>query len=466
MILLQAFLRGSLVFVVAGLLTLVLRRRSAALRHHIWASAVIVQLALLWLIPAVPDFSLGLPLPQIGSVFNVPVPDATPSLSSAPQVTAPVAQHGAQILLFVWLAGGALVLLRYLIGTVLMARTARYGKRIDDGEWLVLAQQIAKELGITRPVTLLWGEELVVPITWGVLYPMILLPESAHDWPIEQRRLVLVHELAHVKRFDALTQLIAQLTLAVFWFSPFVWLAEWRLRVEREYACDDVVLQHGTDPSTYADQLLRMVRALIARGSAQPAFAALAMARRSEFEGRMHAILDPERPRGSASITSSALFILLSLLLAVPVAAVDLFVVDSTPSTADTRVTVLEAGLSSIASAGDLRAALTAHLAQADKPTLLMLARVSKQINSSAEKSFFLADAIPSMLIHGDADLETAWFDAVSTISSSYNRAETLIAALPAARGKPELRGRITEAATYLGESERANVLTMLGVVR
>jgi beta-lactamase regulating signal transducer with metallopeptidase domain len=469
MIVMQAFLRGGAMLAIAALLTMALSRRSAALRHHIWASAIMIQLALLWLISALPEIPLGLPLPPVSSVFNVAAA-TPPPLPAASVMSAPAARHGAQILMYVWLGGGALILLRYLIGTLLMARTARYGRRIDDGAWLSLAQRVAKELAITRPVTLLWGDRLVVPVTWGVLYPMVLLPASARDWPPEERRLVLLHELAHVKRFDALTQLVAQITLAVFWFSPFVWLGEWRLRVEREYACDDVVLHHGTDASLYADQLLRMVRALIAEGSAQPAFAALAMARRSQFEGRMRAILDPARARGSASITSGLLFILLSLCIAAPVAAVDLFVADSTRPTAAVQAqrgtSWVEQGLSSIGSSGDLKAALTAQLASADKPTLLMLARVSRNITSSADKSSFLTDAVPHMLGQSDADLETAWFDAVSSISSSYNRAGTLMAALPLASGHGEMRDRIAEAATHLGETERAKLLIRLAAVR
>jgi hypothetical protein len=222
-------------------------------------------------------------------------------------------------------AGAAIILARYLIGTLLMARIALKGERVEDGDWLVLAQRTARELGITRPITMIWGDRVAVPITWGVLYPMILLPKSAQEWSLERRRFVLVHEMAHVKRFDAFTQVLAQLTTAIFWFSPFVWLAEWRMRVEREHACDDTVIQHGTEPTKYADELLQMVRSLVRRRAPQPAFAALAMARKSEFEGRMLAILDPERPRRVTGITSGLVFAILSVLIAAPLAAVDPF---------------------------------------------------------------------------------------------------------------------------------------------
>ena len=347
---LQAFIRGAIVIAIAALLSFMLRNRSAALRHHIWATALVVQLALLAFIPVLPKITLPI-IPTItasvasddadGAIGRLGDPAfmnrtetqdiVTQGNTAAESPNRPIAQspdRPINWLLAIWLSGAAFIVLRYLIGTAVMMRIAHKGNRVDDGEWLVLAQRISRELDITRPVTMIWGDKLSVPITWGVLYPMILLPESAREWPAERRRFVLVHEMAHVKRFDALTQLLAQLAAAIFWFSPFVWIAEWRMRIEREHACDDTVIQHGTEPTLYADELLQMVRSLVRRRAQQPAFAALAMARKSEFEGRMIAILDPERRRAVTGISSGVVFALLSVLIAAPVAAIDPFAVN------------------------------------------------------------------------------------------------------------------------------------------
>jgi len=150
----------------------------------------------------------------------------------------------------------------------------------------------------------------------------VLLPDNADEWTDERRRYVLVHEMAHVKRVDAFTQLVAQLAIAVFWFDPLVWIAAHRMRVEREHACDDYVLREGTPASTYAADLLEMVRSLGVRSRAtQPAFAALAMARPGELETRMHAILDPAQDRRSLSRQHTLGLALCSLLLLLPLAA-------------------------------------------------------------------------------------------------------------------------------------------------
>lgn len=109
--------------------------------------------------------------------------------------------------------------------------------------------------------------------------------------------MVLLHELAHAKRWDCLTKLVAHVACSVYWFNPLTWLALTRLQSESERACDDLVLNAGSKPSNYAEHILR-----IASGLQTGAFAAhssIAMARRSNLEGRLLAILDPRRNRRS-----------------------------------------------------------------------------------------------------------------------------------------------------------------------
>ena len=222
----------------------------------------------------------------------------------------------------VWLLGALGIFARFIAGTVAVSRLARRSERVDDGRWLSLTQRIAKRLGVARPMTLLRSGRFGIPVTWGIVYPVVLLPDDADEWTDERRRYVLVHEMAHVKRVDAFTQLVAQLALAAFWFDPFVWLAAHRMRVEREHACDDYVLREGTPASTYAADLLAMVRALGMRGhAAQPAFAALAMAHPDELETRMRAILDPAQDRASLRRAPALGIAACSLFLLIPLAA-------------------------------------------------------------------------------------------------------------------------------------------------
>ena len=137
-----------------------------------------------------------------------------------------------------------------------------------------------------------------MPVAAGIFRPAVIMPDAADTWSESRLRVVLLHELAHVKRRDCLTHVLGQAACAFHWFNPLAWLAVKRARTERERACDDLVLACGTRGSDYADQLLEMARVL--RGDRFPALlggASLAMAHRSQLEGRLVAILDPRLPR-------------------------------------------------------------------------------------------------------------------------------------------------------------------------
>jgi hypothetical protein len=136
-------------------------------------------------------------------------------------------------------------------------------------------------------------------MTWGWRRAVVLLPAGAEGWPAARRRVVLLHELAHVARGDFLTQLAAEVARALYWFNPLVWRAARRLRLESEHACDDQVLAAGAPASDYAGDLLAIARSLRAGRAAAPA--GLAMARPSELTGRLLAVLDAQRSRRGVS---------------------------------------------------------------------------------------------------------------------------------------------------------------------
>ena len=81
-----------------------------------------------------------------------------------------------------------------------------------------------------------------MPLAWGILRPVIVLPAAAPSWPAARLRAVLLHESMHHRRRDLLTQAIAQAACCLYWCHPLAWLALARQRVERERACDDAVL--------------------------------------------------------------------------------------------------------------------------------------------------------------------------------------------------------------------------------
>jgi len=332
----DAAVRGTFILLAALAATALMRRASASARHLVWLAALAALLLLPlargvvpeWrVLPARPDFAAPAARPAAeppAAPFVSPEadpPSSPVSSTAAEPAPAPfrLPADGRTLALLAWMAGAALLGLRLAYGLARVGWIERRATELTDDGWVRLTDGLARRLGLGRIVRLLREPGATVPMTWGIFRPVILLPDEADGWDDERRRVVLAHELAHVRRWDAATQWIAHLALAVYWFNPLVWLAVRRVRAEREHACDDAVLEIGTRPAEYADHLLSIVRSL---GSSQgTATAALAMARRSQFEGRLLAILDGAVRRNGVSRAAGLATAAAALACLVPLAA-------------------------------------------------------------------------------------------------------------------------------------------------
>ncbi len=354
-ILLQASVRAVLLLVFTAVLCLVLRRASAAVRHFIWSLAVGSVLCLPLLLLVLPSWQVrGMPRvlseadsplqqrkispPPSGNALEVGFsPNASPkqsaerTVSTPALVTKPLVSARPQVrkpmsllspwfaLLVIWGLGTLASLLPLLIGSLGISRLRKRSRTIVEDSWRELIQDTSARLHLCRSVRVLWSPLETVPMVWGWLRPVLLLPPGAEDWPLERKRLVLLHELAHIKRADCLTQLLGQLTCALYWFNPLVWMALCRLRCEREQACDDLVLSSGFCGSEYAAHLLSIAKSLRHPICAQTV--GIAMARRAGVEARIRALLDPRRSRRSVSRPAAALVISVAAALLFPLAS-------------------------------------------------------------------------------------------------------------------------------------------------
>jgi HEAT repeat protein len=163
-----------------------------------------------------------------------------------------------------------------------------------------------------------------MPFAWGLWHPTILLPTEATTWPPEQMRSVLLHELAHIARWDYPVHLLIEIVRALYWINPLVTLAARRAAMERERACDDIALCHGTSSDAYALHLLD-----IARLQLQPLPAgATTMAGEPGLFERVRSVMNQglnRSPVRLAGVLATAGF---AFLVATPVATVDLLAVD------------------------------------------------------------------------------------------------------------------------------------------
>jgi tetratricopeptide (TPR) repeat protein len=181
---------------------------------------------------------------------------------------------------------------------------------LQGTEWARLLREACNQLRLRRPVRLLQSAGNPMPLTWGWWRPVVLLPAEAAHWPTERRRVVLLHELAHAKRWDCLTQTLARIVCALYWINPLVWLAARRMCVERERACDDLVLNSGCRASDYATHLVDIARTF----RCTPHLAGIAMARASQLHGRIAAIVDASRARQLRPFTALAILVLIGVL--------------------------------------------------------------------------------------------------------------------------------------------------------
>jgi len=335
---LDAWLKSFVVLALAGGLCLGWRRASAATRHWVWFLAMASLVCLPWLSFTLPawqrplwavstDLNSGNKLtlaiefaPDTGSgIFAHETPTAltgtgTPNVGAVPSARIQrLATHfNARWLVVapaIWITGVVLVFSFVTVGRLRLRRIRRRSQAPRGADWMPLLNELCQELDIRRSVILLQSADDVMPATWGWWRPVILLPAAADQWPLERQRVVLLHELAHVKRWDCLTRMITRIVCAVYWFNPLVWLAARRMCVERERACDDLVLNGGLKASDYASHLVEIARTF----RRVPQAAAIAMARSSGLERRVTALLDGRRNRNRIAKVASV-FIALGFL--------------------------------------------------------------------------------------------------------------------------------------------------------
>jgi multidrug resistance efflux pump/beta-lactamase regulating signal transducer with metallopeptidase domain len=186
----------------------------------------------------------------------------TPALADEAAEAAPttlsqgVLQALIQFLPCLWLMGTPCMLFLVACGVIGSERLRRQSERLLHGQLAERCQSLGQALGVRCHVGLGICGRLSTPILIGVLKPMILLPTAAvTGWSSEQLEMVLLHELAHVRRWDNVVNLCQRLVEALLFFHPVVWwLSAW-IRLERESCCDQLVIAHTGNPRAYAEML-------------------------------------------------------------------------------------------------------------------------------------------------------------------------------------------------------------------
>lgn len=332
--------RSLALLLLAASALLLLRKTSASLRALVLTTAlaglllvpVLTQLLPAWRVSVLP--APAAPIQQVSQV-----PEPAPSVLRDSPVILPSEHAGIDRItsgpatpietskpfpwlafsLIAWGAGCVVLLLRLVLSHRTLARIVE-APGVAGQAWLGLVNQVRGELGVGRAVAVKMTPAVSVPAVAGMFRPVLLLPPDADEWTEPVRRDVVRHELAHVVRWDGVSQLIGQLACALQWFNPVVWLTARHAAALRERACDDVVLRSGTRASDYAANLLNLAHQATG-AELQPA--ALAMARPNRIRERVMSVLNPVARRERVSGRATMAVVLLAGSTMTAVAAVE-----------------------------------------------------------------------------------------------------------------------------------------------
>lgn len=315
LLLVDIVLKATVILCVAWLATFVFRRAAAATRHMIW----VLSLAALLVLPAFEALAPRWTVVHLSSPKPVAVASTVPlsKVETEELTTGPVSDSSSGLVetsdsdrfaetsvvanpvisptprandyrwaILVWGLGS------FVVGSVIAAGFLTL-RRIESRA-VSLPDALAARLD-GQPITIRRSLEGRPPtaMTWGAIRPTIMLPQGAEEWSEDRLETVLLHELAHVRRWDAATQVLGMVVCALYWFHPAVWMAAKAARAMAESATDDAVLNAGVRPSTYASTLMEVATELSRQP--RPLFSpGVSFMKQSKIESRVRAILDAQ----------------------------------------------------------------------------------------------------------------------------------------------------------------------------
>jgi beta-lactamase regulating signal transducer with metallopeptidase domain/DUF4097 and DUF4098 domain-containing protein YvlB len=311
--------RVTLLLGVGALVATLMNRRSAAHRHLLWSASLGGSLALAVLVPWSPRIEIPLRLWPSGiqNVLTLPaapsvdVPSGTLTNNESREmvltneVRADVPSAIPPLWALLWSGGTFAILLWTVFGRLGLAVLTRRGRLVVSGPWRAVVDNTSARLGVSRHIVIYESQNVGAPMTWGIRHPALIVPAESGSWSDALRQSVAAHEVAHVARSDYLTQLLATVACAVYWFHPLAWFVARRMRQAAERACDDQVLALGASGEEYAAHLIGVAR--VSRQLRLTGAVAIGMARPSTLEGRVVAVLDSARVRSTPTAAAKRL---------------------------------------------------------------------------------------------------------------------------------------------------------------
>lgn len=313
-IFINGLIKPMMLIMLVMILYLFLRNRSAALKHFCLMAGMVSLLILPVSAYLIPEITWDFPF---STYFFDHLPFSWREYLIKTSYTT-IPSFWWQSLLVVYLFVSTSIMFYLLIGFLQIWNIYRRSSIVEDEETLALVDEIKNLFDINRTLRLASSQELNSPCVWGIWSPKILLPQNYIDWSSDQKISVLMHELGHIHRYDALSLLVVRITCAIFWFLiPLWWIAR-KISASSEMACDDLIYRLGEKQVQYAEHLLQL-----ADHSKDAPSMAVPMSGHSEIYQRIMAVLDIKRPRHAVKSESIQYPVLIGMLFVVVLASVD-----------------------------------------------------------------------------------------------------------------------------------------------
>lgn len=325
----------AVVFAVVWILHGLLRNRTAHIRYLLWLLVALKCMTpplMIFSVPVLPTPAVGYqpaipdtPQPANIAAVAVPVPphisteaqsSLNPHPSSIDQPQSPIEMrpspiHKTHILLFIYAAVGAFYFLWAIVKSVLLQRRLAALRRPLPEPMAAQIAELARLWHRPAPFTVWLAESISQPFVWGLWRGAIYLPARLQSIQTDRQKAVVMHEMAHVVRFDALVNGLQILVQGLFWFHPLVWIANRFIRTEREKCCDEIaVARLGAAPKEYGSAIIDTLLQEYQAGLAIPTLAVAGPVK--NIEDRIKTLMRPNkrfytRPTAIATLAILAL---------------------------------------------------------------------------------------------------------------------------------------------------------------
>ena len=328
----SVIIKSFLIMLVILTITLFARRESATVRHLFLSTAIIILLFLPIYALSIPSWNLNIfsnpnyRSYQTSSISqekvneedlrsgNISVEDEIKSLNGgALEIQSKSIQRLYNKILIIWLIGTMGLVLWLIGGRIYSYSMFSKATKLTDPNLIDKISKAKQIMSLNKDIEILQSNRVKIPVITGLFKFKLILPETINHWNEDRFGAVLYHELAHIKRNDVLLQFLAQLTCTLYWFNPLTWIIERNLLIERERACDNVVLQLNVKPSDYAEYLMETSEDLGTTHRNKWSFTG--MAEGTDFKDRILSILDPNARRNHKKLNSYIKTIILILIL-------------------------------------------------------------------------------------------------------------------------------------------------------